>query len=135
MRLDVIDVLYDPEFQDTIDVIRNQEVIDNSGVVTFVPNTIRNVKAVVTQQNGDLMRREMAGQFITGTIVVYTTFELSAGRDIASRELGADVVRYPSGSEGDQYTVTKLKDYSRYGRGFYIAVCETLNLEPTARAK
>lgn len=131
MRLDVTEVLFDPEFMDTIDVVRNTESVDEHGLTILTPQTIRRVKAVITQHNGDILRREMAGQHVEGSISVYTTFELTDGRDIGHKELGADLVVYPSGT-GDRYTVTKINNYMRYGRGFVSATCELLPLEPAS---
>lgn len=127
MRLDVTDVLRDPAFKDVIDVIRNTSVVDDHGFNVVTPKTYRNVSAVVTQAGGDVLRRQIAGERIEGNISVYTMFRLTDGRDFANNDLTADIVIY----DGNKYTVTSVKDYSRWGQGFVAATCELLPLQPT----
>lgn len=125
MRLDVTSVLSDPAFQDQVTVIRNKSTPDTNGRVQLTPTTYTGVNAVVTQKNGNILRREAAGERIQGTIAVYTQFQLTDGRDQTS-DLTADIVVYA----GDQYTVTLVNDYSRWGKGWVSAVCEMIPVQP-----
>ncbi len=126
MRLDVTPVLRSAAFADTIDVIRNTATVDDHGRNVITPKTIEGVSAVVTRAGGNILRREIAGEHIEGSISVYTHFRLTDGRDATHRDLSADIVVY----DGNQYTVTVVKDYSRWGEGYVNATCELLPLEP-----
>lgn len=129
-RLDVTRVLKAPQFKDVIDVIRNAESVDENGMIQIANITYPNISAVVTQSSGDIGRREQAGQRVEGTIMVYTMFHLSEGKDLGGVTMVADIVVY----DGVQYTVKQVNDYSRWGKGFVAALCSLIPLNPVGPA-
>lgn len=119
--LDVTDVLFDPDFNDTSLVCkRSQQVIDDDG---FTQNTAVSTpfSGVVTVDRSLEARRMAAGQNITGAILIVTTFRLTQGQS----GLDADVVTY----QGRDYRVTFADPYTAYGAGFIQAHCELMNFD------
>lgn len=123
--LDVSDILDDPDFADTFDVIRTHVSVGNDGVAVATTETLIGVVGVITAGLGDVLRRRAEGEQITGSITVHSQVPLVPG------EAGqtADIVVYPSGS-ANRYTVAVTSDYSRYGAGFTAASCDRLGIHP-----
>ena len=65
-----------------------------------------------------LMRLMIAGQVVTGAILIVTTERLTAGQ--TARD--ADIVTY----QNRDYRVTFVDPYTAYGAGFVQAHCELL---------
>ena len=117
-NLDVTDVLFDPDFCDTsLIVTRNQQTIDADGFATNAPVKLP-FSGVVTVDRSLEARRMMAGQVITGAILIVTTERLTAGQ--TARD--ADIVTY----QNRDYRVTFVDPYTAYGAGFVQAHCELL---------
>lgn len=114
--LDVSDVLLDPDFVDTSLICnRMAQTVDDNGVaadsVTSTP-----FSGVVTNDTGDILMRQAQGEHITGSITVHTKFRLTDGTDSYS----ADEVVWL----GATYTVSRVANWSTYGRGFVMATCD-----------
>ena len=124
--LDMSDIVSDPDFADTFDVIRTSVVTSNDGRGHPVEVPMPGIIGTVTQGPGDELVRERDGERIRGDIMIHTTFRLQDG------EAGktADIVVWPAGSQ-ERYTVTLTSDYSRLG-GFVAAACTRLNYIPEA---
>ncbi|HGE8275512.1 TPA: head-tail adaptor [Serratia marcescens] len=116
--LDVTDVLFDPEFCDTsLIVTRNLQTVDDDGFATNAPVKMPFV-GVVTVDRSLEARRMIAGQVVTGAILIVTTERLTAGQ--TARD--ADIVTY----QNRDYRVTFVDPYTAYGAGFVQAHCELL---------
>lgn len=122
--LDVSDVLSDPDFADTFDVIRYSESVDADGINNEAPAPIRGVSGVIQNVGEFSLQRLGDGARLASTIEIHTTFPLTAGTEVQ----GADEVAY----QGALFTVTDVADWSRYGVGYYRAICEMKNLTPVA---
>lgn len=118
--LDVSDILLDPDFCDTrITCMRNTETVDSHGHA-IISSSHTTFSGVVTNNNGDVLTRKAASEYTSGSINIRTTFQLqdgSAGRT-------ADTLIWG----GRTYTVRNVKDFSNFGRGFVVAVCDLLPL-------
>ncbi|CAI2023657.1 head-tail adaptor [Serratia marcescens] len=116
--LDVTDVLFDPDFCDTsLIVTRNQQTVDDDGFATNAPVKMP-FAGVVTVDRSLEARRMIAGQVVTGAILIVTTDRLTAGQ--TARD--ADIVTY----QNRDYRVTFVDPYTAYGAGFVQAHCELL---------
>lgn len=118
--IDVTDVLSDPDFCDYgIICERNSQIIGEDGLAR---NTITKTRftGVVTTNEGDLLDQLATGQRIKGSILIHTKFVLKDG----TVGFAADIVEW----RAKRYTVSKVSDYSHYGRGFVCATCDLLPL-------
>jgi len=115
--IDMTDALTDPDFMDTFTVARQSQTINSSGFAVNTPTATPPLYGVVTSDRGKRLQRGTDAERIAQTITIITTFELSAG---AGTGQTADVVNW----NGQQYTVTHIDDYSRFGQGFIQDTCE-----------
>ncbi len=114
--IDVTDVLTDPDFADEITVRRRAETINGYGEADRTVTTISGVSAVVTVGSQKPLERNADGQVQPNTITVHSMFRLLDAR-VGQQP---DVVTY----NGQEFTVKKVFDWSRYGAGFICAECE-----------
>ena len=119
MTIDVTDLLSDPDFvmYDLVAVSRAQSVnntgrTENTEVRTTFPG-------VVFPGTGNMMLRTPDGERVTGDISIVTRHHLTDG---IGQGRAADVVEYAGG----RYIVKNTFDYSNWGRGFVMAVCDML---------
>lgn len=117
--LDVTDVLFDPDFCELLTVVRSASVTGNDGIDVVTKSTAT-FTAVVTSDKGQDLNRDSVGEHAGGTIMVITKFKLTS----SGPGLSADVVQW----NGASYTVKKINDYSKYGRGVIEATCELVPL-------
>jgi len=122
-RLDVTDIILDPDFL-TSDLmcVRTTEVI-NSGGVSVLNEVSSQFAGVVTSDEGDLLDRIEGASRSRGSIMVHTKFKLRE----SMTGFAADIVVWA----GARYTVTRINNYSTYGRGFVAATCDLLPLTET----
>lgn len=116
-RIDVTEVLFDPDFADRLVCERNQQTVGSDGVAVNSTSTL-NFVGVVTSDNGDILERVATGERVKGTITVHSKFILKDGSD----GFTADVVQW----RGLRYTVTQANDFSHFGRGFVSATCDVI---------
>lgn len=120
--LDVTEILDgDPDFCDTISVIRRTQTINDRGRVE-VAEVQWDIIAVVTQGAGDELDRVPEGALISSAITVHTIERLI----VAQGDIDADEILF----DGRRYIVTVLSDYSNFGRGFSAAVCTLKPISP-----
>lgn len=117
--LDVSDVLTDPDFCEQLVCQRTTVFTDLSGLGEPTVSLLK-FYGVVTSDKGETLERTSVGEHAGGTISVISRFRL---RDSGSGAT-ADIVQWNNAS----YTVTKINDYSRYGRGLIEAICELVPL-------
>jgi hypothetical protein len=119
-RLDVTDILTDPDFMDAGLVCeRSLQVVGNNGVAVNTTKTTKFI-GVVTSDSGDILERMPGVERIKGSISIHTKFLLNDGAPGQT----ADVVRW----RGRRYTVSNVNDYSHFGRGFIVANCDLITL-------
>ena len=121
--LDVTDILSDPDFADTITVIRTVQVISSGGIASDGnTQTFPSVQAVVQPDKGRSIQRLAEGARVTDAIKIYTTFVLTAG----SGPTEADAVVWNGGT----YVVVNVRDWSRFGAGYVEAIADLTDLNP-----
>lgn len=118
--LDVSEVLGDPDFADTLVCIRQTQTVGDDGMAVNVTQSMPFL-GVVTADRGKELARLAAGSHVSGSILVHTVFRLTNG---GPNGVDSDHVVW----NGDEYIVTSINDYSRYGAGFICASCDLLPL-------
>lgn len=119
MTIDVTDLLSDPDFvmHDLVAVSRAQSV-NNAGRTENTEMRIT-FSGVVFPGTGNMMLRTPDGERVTGDISIVTRHYLTDG---IGQGRTADVVEYAGG----RYIVKNTFDYSNWGQGFVMAVCDML---------
>lgn len=114
--LDVTDVLFDPDFCDTMLTYKHRDVVvDDDGYANTVITT-KPFSGVVTVDQSIEAQIRMSGQAVTGNILIVTTERLTSG---GTGMLG-DIVTY----QNREYLVKSVDPYTAYGAGFVQAHCE-----------
>lgn len=115
--LDVSDILYDPDFADTLTLTRGVQTVGSNGRTTMAETT-STIIGVVTSNSGDILKRFPDLARVEGSVMVTTptVLQIADGSTIADRLAW----------RGSDYTVTAVNDYSSYGAGFVIALCERI---------
>ncbi|MBI6548593.1 head-tail adaptor [Xenorhabdus lircayensis] len=116
--LDVTDVLFDPDFCDpSLKVKRRVVGIDDDGFPS-TQDIITQFSGVVTVDRAVEAQIRMAGQTVTGNILIVTTERLIAGETGRA----GDIVTY----QNREYLVKSVDPYTAYGAGFVQAHCELM---------
>jgi hypothetical protein len=115
---DVSDILLDPEWMTTnLVCVRSTETVGANGIgVETIKNTT--FAGVVTSDQGDVLSRLEGSSRTAGNVLIHTRFVLRESHEGNA----ADMVIW----NGVKYTVSKVNDYSSYGRGFVAATCDLL---------
>lgn len=121
--IDVTDILMDPDFADTINLVRRAETINGYGE-SVVAETVTAISAVVTAGSQPKMERAPEGQRQPNTLTVHTTTRLVAPADGHQ----PDMIEY----NGRRFVVVKVYDWSRYGAGFFAAECSSVDYLETS---
>ncbi|WP_269914801.1 hypothetical protein [Acinetobacter sp. HY1485] len=114
-RLDVSDVLLDPDFMDMLVCHRNAVVVGSNGR-NQTQSTATPFYGVVTTNSGFNMDRREDGTLIKGAINIHTQFALLSGDNGHI----ADEIEW----HGKRYIVSQVLDNQHYGIGFVKAICE-----------
>lgn len=123
-RLDMSDVLSDPDFTDKISVTRTLVTVDNNGVRQISREFIGGVTAIITMNDNLDLLRLPESERLQGSITIHTIFRLTDGK--SDQGADADLVQY----QGRTYTVTSVGDWSRYGAGFVSAIATLTQVNP-----
>ena len=119
-KLDVTDLLYDPDLTGHFDVIRRIQSVNQYGEVSVTADTFEHVIGAVYPTGSNSLTKEAAFQTQAKAITVVTKFRLrGASQDMYGTQYQPDIVEW----DGDQYEVKVVNDYSRYGGGFIEAEC------------
>jgi hypothetical protein len=116
--VDVTELLVDPDFAETVQVIRRQETITDKGRVQTVNQTF-NVVACVQPQSDQPMIRGPDQQNLPQLIEVISQWRL---RGIAPG-YQPDLVLW----NGTQFVVNKVYNWGHYASGFVVAECSSMD--------
>lgn len=114
-RIDVSDLLLDPDFLDTVTLIRRSIAVDGNGegVLTETPSS---VKMCVQGANTETLLRMPEGARLSDIVTVYYRGVLTA----ESAGGYADIIVWG----GKRYQVKEVpEDFMNYGNGFTMANC------------
>ena len=118
--LDVSDLVLDPDFATTgLIRVRSSEVVGADGIAVQTPAQTT-FTGVVTQGSGAVLERLDGSSRARDSILIHTIYPL---RESAAG-YSADIVIW----NGVSYTVSKVNDYSTFGRGFVAATCDRIPL-------
>lgn len=117
--LDVTEVLFDPDFADMFDVLRQSEVVDDSGRAQIGKTRFPNVIGVVTPTAPDTLQRRDDGQMMPRAVSVVTQFRLRG----PSPGFQPDQIVY----DNVTFTVTEIVSLTRFGEGFVEAIALSMN--------
>ena len=122
--LDVSELLDDPDFIQTISVIRIDQDVSAQGETQEdrLPFTVQAVCVPLTTQE---LSRMPDAEMLRGGITVYARFPLISGE--ASNTADIVVVN------GRRYTVVNTNDYGAFGSGFVAATCAVVSLQSAAQ--
>lgn len=122
--LDVTDVILDQDLAtEFISVIRRPIVMVKGRATVPAPVRTDNVPAVVNSGISELVRAQDQ-QNMPNRISVHTLFRLQGpARDGAGTQYEPDLIVW----RGDNYVISSLDDYSKYGAGFVRADCASVS--------
>lgn len=115
--LDVSFLLTDPDFADTLTARRLAQSVGSNGRAVSIA-TDADFVGVAFPGTGNLLVRGPDGERVSADMTVATMHPLSAGSDGNP----ADEVVW----RGSRYTVKSVQDYSNWGAGFVLALCDLI---------
>ena len=114
--IDVSELLTDPDFTNTVTLIRRSSTVDTYGENTMA-ETSSSITAVVQGANTESLERVPEGARLSDLIDVYYKGQLTA----ESPGGYADIIVW----QGRRYQVFEVvEDFMNYGAGFTKAVCK-----------
>jgi len=119
--ISVDDVIMDFDFLESISIQTITPTVSTQGEVSF-STVSTNILAAVQPQGGNLIIFP-DGTRLSGFIRVWCKHSMN----VASSTTAADVVVY----HGNKYKVVMSNDWSSYGAGYFMAVCEFLGVNPS----
>ncbi len=121
--LDVSDVLLDPDFADTVTVLRRAQTVDIHGRAVITESSIPNVLGVVTLLDPNKLVRTPEYTQAPRTISFVTKARLYGPAEVpgsGGSVYQPDYIQW----EGNTFLVTSVLPYTRYGAGFVEATAE-----------
>ncbi len=115
--IDVCDIILDGDFAESFTVTRRAETVNTYGEST-VTETSTTAYGVVQPDTGADTVRGADGQLQPSTITVHTPYRLIG----PASGYQPDVVTW----QGQPFIVSKINNFSQYGRGFIAAKCEAI---------
>lgn len=129
-RIDVSDIVRDPDLADVFNVTQRPEIIDPGTGRSSVGAVLHEgvVGGITMEDPAELMRRDDSDS-APRRIFVASTFRFRNACTENGQQYKGDVITWPQpGQPGStQYTVLKVYPYSRYGRGMTECVAESMN--------
>lgn len=114
--IDVSELLTDPDFTNTVTLIRRSSTVNTYGENTMI-ETSSSITAVVQGANTESLERVPEGARLSDLIDVYYKGQLTA----ESPSGYADIIVW----QGKRYQVFEVvEDFMNYGAGFTKAVCK-----------
>ena len=121
---------FDNDFWDSFTLIRRLETVGNDGFSNIANTVTPNQWGVITMASPNDLQRLPEADIALKSIVIVTQVRLQ----LASANPGngpttkADVVQWA----GDNYQVTLVEDYSRFGEGFIWAMAQATDYQIAA---
>lgn len=123
--LDVSDITLDPDFADSVNVIRREATVNNFGEgSTPAPVTFSDVIGTVTQASPNDLERRIPDYTASGQVISFVTpFRLYGPAKDGLQRFQPDLIEW----NGNTYVVKVLEPYTRFGAGQVQALCEQFN--------
>ena len=114
MRIDVSELITDPDFCQTFTIYRTKRIADDKGRAETV-ETSEQVTGVIQPVSGDDLDRLPEGDRGKQAVTVWIREKLTTGDDANL----PDEVEW----RGTRYVVKQLRNWGDWGVGFYRAIC------------
>lgn len=112
--LDVSEVIDDPDFADTFEVIRRVETVNSFGESTVVEDSTEGVSGVVCMASPEDLERLAEEDRQHKVISVVTRYRLRGVSKESGSTYKPDIILWA----GSHYEVKWIDDYTHYGTGF-----------------
>lgn len=122
--LDVGQPLFDPDFTETITVIRIAQTTDTYGRLLTQQTIFNDVTAVVTVNNPNDLYREEDFEYFMRTISVITQFRLRG----QSKGYQPDTIVW----RNNNFVLQTFDPYPQFGNGFFQAICASTDRNDNA---
>ncbi len=116
-RVDVSEVINDPDFTEPAWHIVRMEQVDDTGY-NRLTETRTPILVIPTSGDGDVSIKRPQGRSVFSTVRFYTEADLKPGE----ADRAPDEVEW----RGNRYEVPSRSDWSTWGRGFTSAACQLL---------
>jgi hypothetical protein len=123
--INVITAITSPMLADGFAVIRRQQTVGNNGRATFATTPFLNLHGAVYPSSKNDLERFPNLQVMGKTITVITRFALRGVSETAGTDFAPDIVQW----HGDNFVVMDLQDFSSWGNGFILAICQSMDLK------
>lgn len=120
--IDVSDVLEDPDFQDSFQLIRQSETVDVHGRAVDTPGTTVELTGVVQPASGETMQIIPEATRSVGMIEIWTQYNVQGETDTDA----PDLIVW----QGKHYIVSRTDPWTNWGVGWVHAVCVRRELTP-----
>ncbi len=116
-------VVFDPLLASRFDIIKRVDMRDENGRTVVAQTQQNNIVGVICMNDDiELLREEFPEvQYTTRVISVVSAKKLQT----AAKGWQPDIVVWL----GDNYLVRRVSPYPQFGRGFYEAVCSSIDLK------
>lgn len=123
--ISVAELLSDPDFVDTVTVVRNVETIGNDGMVSYTTQQTTILASIQAMSGDDLTITTDAAR-TSGSYEVITTFPLATATDTNK----ADTVLW----RGSEFVVTSIGRFGNFAgnAGHYEGIMEIKTISPPA---
>lgn len=122
--LDVSDLLLDPDFAEELTIKRRVVAVGQNGRQTVTPTVVDPKPwGVVLPQNDAPMMRGPDQQTLPALLQVHTQFRLRGPALDGNTDYQPDIVVW----NGADFVVNKVHPFSKYGSGFVVADCSSMN--------
>jgi hypothetical protein len=114
-----------PMLADQFSVIRRTQTVGNNGRASFTSATPQNACGTVYPSNKNDLERFPNLQVMGKALSVVTRFALRGESEVAGTDYAPDIVQW----HGDNFVVVDLQDFSSWGNGFILAICQSMDLK------
>jgi hypothetical protein len=121
-NIGVSELLLDPDFVDTVTVLRQVEIIGDDGIAVRQPLSINILASIQSNDDALTMTPDLART--EGAYEIITTFPLLTATDTNS----ADIVLW----NGKQHRVTSIGRFGNFATGFghFEGIMEIISIQP-----
>lgn len=123
--MDMSEALTDPVTLDSFTLYRRKQIVDIYGETKMSYDIQPNIRGVVTPASKNDLDRKADSQIQTKSIEIITRFAIRGeSQTVGEIEYQPDVVVW----NGDSFLVKRVDDFSNYGRGFVLVICESIDI-------
>lgn len=121
-----------PMLADSFAVLRRQQAVGVNGRGSMTTTAIKSLSGVVYPSSKNDLDRFPDLQVQGKALTVITRFALRSASSVAgagpggsNQDYAPDIVQW----NGDNFLVLSLEDWSRFGPGYVLAICQSMDLK------